>query len=235
MVLKMSKTFKTTLLAAAFGLTAASTATAQDWSGRYVGLHIGEADSAVDWVDDAGGWFSFVPGTSHFDEETGSVTGLHYGALYQRENNHVWGWEISFSSLDHDNTVPSPLFGSDTWRTSMDHIFAVTGRYGIAYGRWLPYLEGGIALGDPGLTNIDSGFCAPPCILDLNGVQPGLVLGIGVDFWVSDNVSVGLNYRHIAFETQTFTGVPTNRVAPETYTIGGDADVLTFRLNWMFN
>ena len=227
-------------VATATGLTLAlsGAANAQDWSGRYVGLSAGAADSTVEWTDTLGGWYTFAPGNMYEDQQDSStVIGVHYGALYNLENNRVWGWELGYAAIDHDTTIPSPLFGSDVWNTRLDGMISVTGRYGFATGRWLPYLEGGVALGNFGVKNTDAGFCTPPCVLDIDGWQPGLILGLGVDYWISDQVTLGLNYRHTAFETQTYTQVPTNRPAGafETYEVGGDAGIVTVRLNWMFN
>lgn len=230
--------FKKILLASALLVLPATSAVAEgyDWSGYYAGVHFGWGQGDVDWVDNNGGWFSFVPGTTHAASGDSGVFGVQAGVLRQW-NSFVGGVEVSVAGLDAKTSVISPLFpGSDTWGTNVNALVTATARVGYAIGSILPYVEGGYAGGNVSVRNVDSVFCgAVGCIFDTDEWHSGYVVGGGVDYRVNMNLIAGLNYRFADLGSSTHAGITLNNGTVENYTVNAEVHTVTFKLNWLFN
>jgi outer membrane immunogenic protein len=117
---------------AAAGTVAAPGTT--NWSGFYVGLHGGSANYAADAV---------APGTPDQDGE-GWMAGGQIGFNYQAPNSIlVFGGEIDLAYVDADDRVKDGTWM--TQNTSLNAFGTARLRLGIAMGRWLPYVTGGLA------------------------------------------------------------------------------------------
>ena len=231
--------FKKALLSSAIFLFSPALAVADGytWDGFYAGIHAGWGQGDVGWIDNNGGWFTFIPGYAHSANGDGLVGGGQVGYLKQWDNMVVGGIEISASGLDTKTTVTSLLFpGSDTWSTEVNALVTATARLGYAMGNILPYIEGGYAGGNVNMTNIDSVFCgALQCIFDSDEWHNGYTLGVGVDYRITKNVVAGLNYRFADLGSSTHAGITLNNGTVENYTVDAEVHAVTFRLNWLFN
>jgi high affinity Mn2+ porin len=195
-------------VAADLPLKAPALKTVYDWTGFYIGGHVGY------------GGGSLGPGTNPLPEEgqlfPPSITGLTggYQAGYNKQlaNHVVLGVEAdaSFGSpLDAVRLAPSPF------NTTLDYVSTVRGRAGYAFGRWMPYLTGGFAWGHSHV-NLNDGagsvFAAP------GQIQTGWTAGAGVEFAVSGNWSAKLEYDYIDLGRQTYDltgfGLPSVSVDP---------------------
>jgi high affinity Mn2+ porin len=195
-------------VAADLPLKAPALKTVYDWTGFYIGGHVGY------------GGGSLGPGTNPLPEEgqlfPPSITGLTggYQAGYNKQlaNHVVLGVEAdaSFGSpLDAVRLAPSPF------NTTLDYVSTVRGRAGYAFGRWMPYLTGGFAWGHSHV-NLNDGagsvFAAP------GQIQTGWTAGAGVEFAVSGNWSAKLEYDYIDLGRQSYDlagfGLPSVSVDP---------------------
>ena len=195
-------------LAADMALKAPALKTVYDWTGFYIGGHVGY------------GGGSLGPGTNPMPYQgvvfPPSVTGLigGYEAGYNRQfaNHVVLGIEAdaSFvSPLDAPRLAPAPF------NSSIDYISTVRGRVGYAFGRWMPYVTGGFAWGHTHI-NINDGsgnaFAAP------GQIQTGWTAGAGVEFAVSGNWSAKFEYDYIDLSSRMYDlsgfGLPNVNVDP---------------------
>jgi high affinity Mn2+ porin len=195
-------------VAADLPLKAPALKTVYDWTGFYIGGHVGY------------GGGSLGPGTNPLPEEgqlfPPSITGLTggYQAGYNKQlaNHVVLGVEAdaSFGSpLDAVRLTPNPF------NTTLDYVSTVRGRAGYAFDRWMPYLTGGFAWGHSHV-NLNDGagsvFAAP------GQIQTGWTAGAGVEFAVSGNWSAKLEYDYIDLGRQTYDltgfGLPSVSVDP---------------------
>ncbi|MCW1932675.1 outer membrane protein [Pararhodobacter zhoushanensis] len=215
-------------------LCVAAPVSAQDWSGTYAGLSAGYTESDVDWT--AMGTSLFVPPNAGYSSaENGSTYGLHLGQRFQRDNGLVLGWEVGVADLDHDRLAENPYTSGETFQTQFGPMLTVTGQIGQATGNWLVYAEAGLAWAERRVTN-RAPYCAVgPCTLDLSTSRPGFVLGLGVDYKVSDQMSIGVSYRNTRFGSSEEAGTVSQIGFPEQLRIDGDASVVSLRLNWYFN
>jgi high affinity Mn2+ porin len=192
-----------------------------DWTGFYLGGHVGY------------GGGSFGPGTNPLPEQGAffphSVTGLigGYQAGYSRRfSNHVvLGIEAdaSFTSpVDGPAVTPSPF------STTLDYVGTVRGRIGYAFGTLLPYVTGGFAWGH-GRVNFDDGGASALKLHAQN--QPGWAAGAGVEFAVSGNWTAKLEYNYIDLARRTYDlsagGFPSINVEPKI-------NLVKFGLNYRF-
>nr|WP_244549209.1 carbohydrate porin [Bradyrhizobium canariense] len=185
--------------------------TVYDWTGFYIGGHVGY------------GGGSLGPGTNPIPEQgvvfPPSITGLigGYEAGYNRQlaNHVVLGVEAdaSFASpLDAPRLAPGPF------DTSLDYVSTVRGRVGYAFGNWMPYVTGGFAWGHSHVNLND----APGSIFAAPGqIQTGWTAGAGVEFAVGGNWSAKLEYDYIDLARRTYDlssfGLPSVNVDPSVH------------------
>jgi high affinity Mn2+ porin len=194
---------------------------AYDWTGFYLGGHVGY------------GGGSFGPGANPLPEQgvffPHSVTGLigGYQAGYSRQfSNHV------VLGIEADASFPSPVDGPALtpapFSTTLDYVGTVRGRIGYAFGTLLPYVTGGFAWGH-GRVNFDDGGGSALKLHAQN--QPGWAAGAGVEFAVSGNWTAKLEYNYIDLARRTYDlsagGFPSINVEPKI-------SLVKFGLNYRF-
>jgi outer membrane immunogenic protein len=145
------------------------------WSGFYIGVNGG------------GGWgSSWSDLTSDHTHTSGGLAGgtIGYNAQF---GSFVLGLEgdMDWSNVSGtSNSVGCPGCSvQDNW------LGTFRGRAGYAFGRFLPYVTGGLAVGDvnasaPGFAGMDS-------------TQTGWTAGAGVEYAVTNNWSAKVEYLHV--------------------------------------
>ncbi len=103
-----------------------------NWTGFYVGINGGGGYGGSNW-----------DGIDSFSV-SGGVVGLTGGYNFQI-NRFVVGIETDIDWAGIKGSTTSCLFGCDTRNA---WIGTIRGRFGYAFDRFLPYLTGGVALGD---------------------------------------------------------------------------------------
>jgi high affinity Mn2+ porin len=184
-----------------------------DWTGFYLGGHVGY------------GGGSLGPGTNPMPYQgvvfPPSITGLigGYEAGYNRQltNHMVLGIEADASFM---SPVDTPRLAPAPFNSSIDYVSTVRGRVGYAFGRWLPYLTGGFAWGHTHVNLNDSSgnvFGTP------GQIQTGWTAGAGVEFAVSGNWSAKLEYDYIDLSSRTYdlsrVGLPSINVDPNVHLV----------------
>jgi high affinity Mn2+ porin len=200
-------------LAADMALKAPAYKAVYDWSGFYLGGHVGYGDG------------SLGPGTNPLPEQAAffphTVTGLigGYQAGYNRQfsNNVVLGIEAdaSFSS-----PVDLPRRAPATFNTTIDYTGTLRGRAGYSFGAWMPYLTGGFAWGHSHI-NINDGGRE---ILSSPGqYHTGWTVGAGAEFALSGNWSAKLEYDYIDLSRRMYGlggfGLPDTNADPRIHLI----------------
>jgi outer membrane immunogenic protein len=149
---------------------------AYNWTGFYIGANGG------------GGW-----GHSYWDANatgmnlSGAQVGGTAGYNWQ-SGNAVFGLEgdLDWSNLKGSATTTLCPFGcntSDTWLST------VRGRAGYAFGGVLPYVTGGLAVGD-----IRAGF---PGFATASATNAGWTVGGGIEVALPGNWSAKAEYLHV--------------------------------------
>ena len=181
-------------MAADVQVKAPRVATYFDWSGLYVGGHVGY------------GAGSFGSGTNPLPLQgiffphsiTGLIGGYQAGYNLQLPNNFVVGVEadVSFASpLDRPKLMPA-LFN-----TTFDYFGTVRGRVGYASGSLLPYVTGGAAFGR---THIDLNNAAGDIVGMKARMHLGWTAGAGVEFALGGPWSGKVEYNYLDLGARTY-------------------------------
>ncbi|MGQ4272497.1 outer membrane protein [Terrihabitans sp. B22-R8] len=158
---------------------------ANTWEGLYLGVHGG-----WNWGEsNASG-----EGDIDFGDLEGFVIGGQVGYNWQ-VNNIVFGLEFdgSYVDNDEDGEVGEVFFGG----IEQNYLASARGRLGFGFDRFLVYGTGGAAftgLDFSGATGIDSD--------DANYF--GWVAGAGVEFALTQNITLGVEYLHYDFGDESF-------------------------------
>jgi opacity protein-like surface antigen len=149
----------------------------------------------------------------------------------------VAGAELGFTLLRFRSTsdpqvlpgIESQLVARVTRTSEVSSIFLLTGRLGYAEGRWLAYAKGGLAAADVDVTYRDaiSGFSSSS-----SGLQAGWTAGIGIDYALTYNLFLGIEYNYIHFRSS-----PEPPPVPQSDfgSVSIDTQSLVVRLNYRFN
>src|SRR6516164_1828477 len=129
---------------------------AYDWTGFYVGGHMGYAWGNSNWsTTGASGAFSLAEPIDVFSETGSFFAGLQGGYDYMLPDRYVIGVEgdVSFPSFHNlsgisiggVSTFSAPLFGAESYIETALAFGTLRGRIGYAPGSWLFYATGGFA------------------------------------------------------------------------------------------
>ena len=164
------------------------------WSGLYFGGHVGY------------GGGSFGPGTNPVFNQavalpstvTGLIAGYQVGYNLQLPNNVVLG-------IEGDMTFLSPIDQSATrdapFNTTLNYFATARGRLGYAYGNFLPYVTGGLAVGQSKIEEFDG---SGTVFSTKQHTHVGWTAGAGVEVALDRHWSAKLEYNYIDLGAQTF-------------------------------
>jgi outer membrane immunogenic protein len=166
---------------------------AYDWTGFYVGGHVGYGWARKSWSDSFG-----LFDVSH--DADGFLGGGQVGFNYQ-VGQFVFGVEGDFSAagISGGTNVLGTSFNTDVDWTS-----TLTGRLGMAFDRWLVYGKGGIAWArDRYSTNAYTAG-----VTEITDTRVGWTAGAGVEYAFAPQWSAKLEYNYMDFGTQAVSFAP---------------------------
>ena len=187
-------------------------AAAYDWTGFYVGGHVGYAGGSSHWAtSNASGSFSLYQGFDAFKDTGSYFEGLQAGYNSLLPNRIVIGAEIdaSFPSFPNKagvsiggNSVLSSRFGIETYQETMLSSGTVRGRLGYAPRDWLFYATGGFAwtYDHLTLTQLANGTTDMPFLWRF-----GWAAGAGVEAAIAPHWTARLEYLFTDYGAATVT------------------------------
>jgi outer membrane immunogenic protein len=214
------------------------------WTGFYLGLNAGYADPSSKigvipggaWIGDADVAGVTAAGTGKLNLD-GFTGGVEAGYNYQI-NNIVLGVEGDVDYLDLRGSYATPTYDgavSGTYwasgKTTVDTLFTLRGRAGLAADHWLFFVTGGLALADEKFSQ-SIGFNNPGVVVTLpltggvNGYNAGSAsttaatwtIGGGVEYAFDRHWSFKGEYLYVDLKSLSFNSSYTS-VTPETYTM----------------
>jgi outer membrane immunogenic protein len=164
-----------------------------NWTGFYVGGHIGGAFGGDSSLQGSSGQF---------------LGGVQGGVDYQFAPNWVIGAEAQYSWLANNNNN-GVLFPAGTLITSnYDQIGSATGRFGYTWGPGLLYAKGGYAWRDNNNIGVSVGG-VPVAFATTGNHSDGYTVGAGLEYMFAPNWSAKIEYQYYNFGNTTFTaGTP---------------------------
>lgn len=166
------------------------------WSGFYIGAHGGSARTNASWEN-----IDLTSERMEFSRR-GFAGGGHLG-LQQQLGSIVAGFELGYSALNAGADVVSPLTPAVTYSSELKNLITVTGRLGFAANQWLLYAKGGWASASVGYKGVEALI---PDSFSLSERATGWVLGGGVEYQLTSNLVLGLDYTRIDLKERSFTG-----------------------------
>jgi outer membrane immunogenic protein len=162
-----------------------------NWTGFYIGGHVGGAFAGSETITGNDGRF---------------MGGGQLGFDYQFAPNWVVGIEGQYSWLPTNNNgglafAPAGLATLDT-----RGIGSVTGRLGYTWGPVLVYAKGGYAFSDNELNVSQFGVGVPYTTSGRN--RDGYTVGAGLEYMFAPNWSAKAEYQYYDFGRTTFTAGP---------------------------
>jgi len=177
-------------------------ADAFDWTGYYIGSHLGYAWGKSDWNGPDGRGSLNLSQRINLATQTGSFfAGLQAGYDYMLANKIVLGavadasfpaWpSLAGISIGGASTFLSPSLGQVTYSENVLYSGTMRGRFGYAPDDWLFYVTGGLAWSydQLTLTQLAAGTTDAPFLWRL-----GWVAGAGVEVPVIPNWTAHLEY-----------------------------------------
>lgn len=158
-----------------------------DWSGPYIGAHVGKA-----WGETGNSWRNTVITDWQPDGDIsyeGTASGLHLGYLWQR-GSLVYGIEgdITWSSLNGDDSQFAGLVNA----LEMGYVGTFRARLGFSHSNALIYATGGVALGEIEKKDLTLGSSN-------SNDAVGWAMGGGLEYALWDRLRVRVEYQYVDF------------------------------------
>lgn len=180
------------------------------WRGAYIGGQVG-----YDWAKNKISSDNALINNLRAKPK-GFVGGLYAGYNWEFSNAYVFGLEgdINYADLSEDTNgtvLFNALTGRATWNTRIRWEGAVRARFGVNYGRWLPYLAGGVALAGVkdkvrGTIFDTAGNILSDGSNDISKTRVGFTVGAGVDYALTNNLILRAEYRYSDYGKKNIFG-----------------------------
>jgi outer membrane immunogenic protein len=191
-----------------------------DWSGFYIGGHVGAAFNNGTIKLNTGTAEELKPGG------TGFIGGGQLGVQKQFRDT-VIGAEISYSWLGPGLTSASTVQPGLSLTSDVSNLLLATGKIGLADMNYLAYMKAGYAL-----ANVDyktGGLFTS----STSGRGNGFLGGLGMDYALKPHMILGIEYNFI----KLFTDERTQALSPFTTIVSPsnfDIQTVTLRLDFKF-
>ena len=204
-------------------------APAFSWTGWYIGGNIGAGwGENADAVATPGPGVNFGAGPSANSTSSGVIGGGQVGYDWQVNPSWVFGLVADFQGADirGSSSGPGPGNGcapSACATEDLRFLGTARGRLGWTAGNWMVYGTGGVAYGSVSSTDNFANLRIP-----LSGssseTRVGWTGGLGVDYAMTQNWVVGLEYLHYDLGTTSVTGTDASGriTATVDQKVGGD-------------
>lgn len=199
---------------------------AVNWTGFYIGGHLGYAQSRAKLGDPT------TPGITMTDTLKGFLGGGQIGFNYQM-NNWVLGLEADISGSNADATqtvVNTATNNADRATEKLRWTSLLTARLGYSFDRALVYVKGGAAFGG---FRIDAQDLVTGGFSNNSYNHAGWTVGAGIEYALNTNWSVRAEYGYLAFGTKTLT-LRDNTGATTQATIKQDVHQFKSGVNYRF-
>lgn len=161
-----------------------------DWTGFYIGVHGGYGAGVMDLSS---------PGLIDPDDEEQDVDGFLGGI----QAGYNWQMDSILFGIQTDISLSGIASDEDGGgeNDTIDWLGSTTGRIGFVNDAFVPYLKGGVAY---------AGGTGDAAGEDDSQTHLGWTVGAGVEFAVTENISVFAEYDYYSFgeETYEFPSIP---------------------------
>jgi outer membrane immunogenic protein len=207
-------------------------AAAYDWSGFYIGINGGGGFSHKCWDLTNNGVAAVIPSAPEgCHDASGATVGGQIGYRWQSAA-WVFGLEAQGNWADFRGDNVSLVFPTDLNRSRIDAFGLFTGQVGYAWNNALVYLKGGGAVTSDKyrIFDVPSGALTDTA----NETRWGGVVGVGFEYGIAPNWSVGFEYDHMFMGSRDVSFATPAGAFDGTDHIRQDVDLFTARINYRF-
>jgi outer membrane immunogenic protein len=199
-------------------------AAAYDWSGFYIGINGGWAETNDRRVSPAAALFG------DYDVNGGTLGG-QIGYRWQT-GPWVFGLEAQGNWADLNGSNTNLLAPGALVRSRLDAFGLFTGQVGYAWNNVLLYAKGGAAVTDRNYDFVG----AAGAVASTTGYDTrwSPTVGAGLEFGFAPNWSLGVEYNHIFEDRHGATFTTPAGIVVTGVGVGGDTDMVLGRLNYKF-
>ena len=219
----------------AFLASAADDAGTAQWQGIYGGVSVGSMRSTSSFTNVTSSTTWETPGVKNENKNTDTVWGGQLGYQIVRDKL-LMGVELSASSGTETSRTQSTLYPWHYNEMEVGPLALLGGRLGYVQDSWMVYAKGGFAAGKVKYYSDD--IPAFNNVYEQSAWQYGWQLGAGVEYAITRNIRVALDYTHVDLGSDTQTkdwytlaGAYGGR---ETFRLDAKADMTALRLNYAF-
>jgi outer membrane immunogenic protein len=236
--MKMLREFVAGLaLMGAAAVSSAPASAQQNWSGLYIGAHVGGAWSGTDWNHESTVLHMNPNPNTNRDtfDQSGWVAGGQLGVQHQY-GMWVVGLETSVTGGDLRDHYSRPgTFAVNEISQQTRFLTTVAARLGwAAMQNTLLYIKAGYAG-----ANLHSSLTESPFFnhsVANTAWQNGWTVGAGIEYKFMSNVSLGLEYNYIDLQSKSFSRLDSSAFAITAINVDPDPiHTVTARLNFHFN
>jgi outer membrane immunogenic protein len=195
-----------------------------NWTGFYIGGNVGGAWESTT-IDDP--FF----GANFSNNRSGFIGGGQVGYNWQLSPNFVFGIEGTFDGTDIRSDETAMSLSGDLLASSakVDWIATVAARFGLAVNNWLFYGKagGGWVRDTVTLTDLSNGLS-----ISQSDSKGGWLAGAGIEYGISPQWTVRIEYDHLGLNSQTNQGLTFNPF--DTVSVSRHFDMVTAGLNYRF-
>ena len=212
---------------------AAVVAHAHNWTGLYVGGHVGGAWGNADWVTDVS-----IPSELVSPHLNGWLGGAQVGYRWQFAS-WVVGVEGMFSWTDNldkfERANLSPIAFPNRYRgTDLKNIYTFTGQIGHTWDNWLVFAKAGWA-GGTDITLRHDNLSPGGSKATWSDDASGWTVGAGVEWAWTRNWSLGVEYNYYDLSTNSLQTFNTSGLLVNVFTFDSEIHTVVARLNYRFD
>jgi len=199
-----------------------------NWTGCYIGAHVGGGWGRKDFSDPTG--LNFAPAGAVIEVDTrGALAGGQIGCNYQFATNWVLGIDADLSWTNSEGETRDPFFANKNIVARTEWLATATGQLGYTWERWMLYGKGGAAWAR------DQYHTTNPALYDFAGteVRAGWVVGVGLEWALWHRWSAKLEFDHYDFGSRTVTLTDRN-LGSQPADIEQRVEAVKFGLNYRF-
>ena len=174
-----------------------------NWSGVYAGIHVGWGKASVDRnypIDD-----HYVMAGVPIDQSPSGWLGGGQLGINRQFGTFLLGAEVSLAAADVAETGTFQGYPADPpvrLTTKIGNLLTATARLGMIHGPLLTYIKGGYA----GAEITASSWDPVVHTSEVSHWTGGWTMGGGFEWMIRPNLTWGVDYSFVNFETRTFNG-----------------------------
>jgi outer membrane immunogenic protein len=167
-----------------------------DWSGIYIGSHVGAATAA---------WDRRLSPLEEIRQHAYSAAGGVQLGVQKQWSSLLLGVEVSYTWADLGASSNSAIFPGVARTHDLNELLMLAGRVGVTWQSYLAYTKVGYAGADIGFRSTGpSGL-----LTSASAWEQGWLVGLGIEYGIRPDITIGVEYDYIHLNVGTLEQLAT--------------------------